>query len=336
MRAAGHRAVVAWDARGVMREVPLGGLTEVPSDRARAGAGGAGGAAPVELRGAAEVVATPDGLLPHRLPAAARAQMPDDFVRLVEQQPAGVRLALRTAARRLELDVRLRRSLSVNRPSGEPGVVPPAQPWDVVVDGAVVAIVRPGDGHGLVEMDYGARRGRWTAAPVETLVVELPPGDKDVELWLPYGEVVTLVALRADDAVGPPAGARGPRWVHHGSSISHGASADRPTGTWTAVAARALGLDLVNLGLAGNAVLDPFVARAIRDQPADLITLKLGINVVNHDVMRRRAFLPAVEGFLDTIREGHPTTPLLVVSPIVCPLVEDRPGPTSIDPASPA
>ena len=124
--------------------------------------------------------------------------------------------------------------------------------------------------------------------------------------------------------------------MHHGSSISHGAGAASALGTWPVVAARAAGLDLVNLGFSGNAVLDPFVARAIRDQPADVITLKLGINVVNHDAIHLRAFAPAVHGFLDTVREGHPTTPLVVVSPLLCPLVETTPGPTSLDPADPS
>ena len=54
----------------------------------------------------------------------------------------------------------------------------------------------------------------------------------------------------------------------------------------------------------------------MRDTPADLISVKIGINLVNTDLMRVRAFGPAVHGFLDTIREGHPSTPLLVVSPI--------------------
>ena len=65
-------------------------------------------------------------------------------------------------------------------------------------------------------------------------------------------------------------------------------------------------VDLVNLGFGGSALLDPFIARVIRDTSADLISLKLGINVVNTDLMRLRAFVPAVHGFLDTIREGHP------------------------------
>jgi hypothetical protein len=90
-------------------------------------------------------------------------------------------------------------------------------------------------------------------------------------------------------------------------------------------------VNLINLGLGGSALLDPFTARALRDTPADLISVKLGINVVNADLMRLRAFGPAVHGFLDTVRDGHPDTPLLVVSPILCPIHEDTPGPSLPD-----
>jgi hypothetical protein len=38
------------------------------------------------------------------------------------------------------------------------------------------------------------------------------------------------------------------------------------------------GVDLVNLGLAGSALLDPFTARTMRDTPADLVSVKIGIN----------------------------------------------------------
>jgi hypothetical protein len=165
---------------------------------------------------------------------------------------------------------------------------------------------------------------------------ELPAGEKTVELWLPHGEQVELLALRTDAPV-EPAPASGRRvWLHHGSSISHGSSADSPTGTWPALAAATGGVDLVNLGFGGNALLDPFLARTIRDTPADLISLKIGINLVNLDLMRLRAFGPAVHGFLDTIREGHPTTPLLVVSPVLCPTHEHTPGPLAADFSGPA
>jgi hypothetical protein len=38
-----------------------------------------------------------------------------------------------------------------------------------------------------------------------------------------------------------------------------------------------------------------------------------------------------VHGFLDTIRDGHPDAPLLVVSPLYCPIHEETPGPGSFD-----
>ncbi len=122
-------------------------------------------------------------------------------------------------------------------------------------------------------------------------------------------------------------------WLHHGSSISHGSNAASPTATWPAVAAALGNVELINLGLSGNALLDPFTARAVRDTPADLISLKLGINVVNADLMRLRAFVPAVHGFLDTIREGRPDTPILLISPIHCGIHEDVPGPSMMDPS---
>ena len=50
----------------------------------------------------------------------------------------------------------------------------------------------------------------------------------------------------------------------------------------------------------------------MRDTPADMINVKIGINIVNADVMRLRAFGPAVHGFLDTVRDGHPGVPMLV------------------------
>jgi hypothetical protein len=100
------------------------------------------------------------------------------------------------------------------------------------------------------------------------------------------------------------------------------------------VAAAAGGVDLVNLGLGGSALLDPFVARVVRDAPADLVSLEIGINLVNTDLMRRRALGPAVHGFLDTVRDGHPDASLLLVSPLLCPIHEQTPGPSAIDPAS--
>jgi hypothetical protein len=119
--------------------------------------------------------------------------------------------------------------------------------------------------------------------------------------------------------------------VHYGSSISQCVEALRPTSVWPALVARRADVDLVNLAFAGEAQLDQFVARDIRDLDVDLVSLKVGINVVTADSMRERAFVPALHAFLDTIRDGHPTVPIVVATPICCPAVEDRPGPTRTD-----
>ena len=184
----------------------------------------------------------------------------------------------------------------------------------------------------MVELDWTDGSAQTRPGPPGTIrFTGLPERDKTVELWLPWNEVTELVELRTDAPVEavPPGGRR--VWLHHGSSISQGAIAASPSTTWVALAAARGDVDLVNLGFSGQALLDPFTARAMRDTAADLVSVKIGINLVNMDLIRRRALGPAVHGFLDTIRDGHPDTPLLVVSPLLCPIQEDTPGPGTFD-----
>jgi hypothetical protein len=278
------------------------------------------------LRGAVETEPTARGLLPHRLPAWARAQFPDPQLLMAEGQPSGVRLAVRTRATVIELDAH------PTRRAYRGGPVRPGGVYDLVVDGrpAGQGGVAGGDVL-LVDLSTGAVT--LEGGSTGTLRFDgLPDHEKDVEIWLPHTESTELVALRADAPLEPTPD-RGRRvWLHHGSSISHGSNAASPRTTWPALAAAAGDVELVNLGFGGSALLDPFTARTMRDLPADLISVKIGINLTNTDLMRLRAFVPAVHGFLDTIREGHPTAPLLVVSSILCPIHEHTPGPAVMDP----
>ncbi|MEU0036540.1 GDSL-type esterase/lipase family protein [Streptomyces sp. NPDC006333] len=277
------------------------------------------------LRGALELERTEQGVLPHRLPARARAQCADGQLAMAEAQPAGVRLVLRTRATVVELDTLPTKRAYVGAPARPDGV------YDLLVDGRLAGHASVAGGNVLtIDMTTGSMRTE--PGPVGTLrFADLPTGEKDVEIWLPHNETTELVALRSDAPVEPVPDRGRAVWLHHGSSISHGSDAASPTTTWPALAAALGGVELINLGLSGSALLDPFTARALRDTPADLISVKIGINLVNTDLMRLRAFTPAVHGFLDTIREGHPTTPLLVVSPVLCPIHEDTPGPSAPD-----
>ncbi|MEU2681356.1 GDSL-type esterase/lipase family protein [Streptomyces sp. NPDC007107] len=277
------------------------------------------------LRGALDLERTEHGLLPHRLPARARAQNTDGQLAMAEAQPAGVRLVLRTRATVVELDTLPTKRVYVGAPARPDGV------YDLLVDGRPAGSATVSGGNTLtIDMSTGSAEA--LPGPVGTLRFDgLSEGVKDLEIWLPHNETTELVALRTDAPVEPVPDRGRPVWLHHGSSISHGSDAASPTTTWPALAAAHGGVELINLGFGGSALLDPFTARALRDTPADLISVKLGINLVNTDAMRLRAFTPAVHGFLDTIREGHPTTPLLVVSPLLCPIHEDTPGPSAPD-----
>ncbi|WP_329211772.1 GDSL-type esterase/lipase family protein [Streptomyces sp. NBC_01708] len=277
------------------------------------------------LRGALDLERTEHGLLPHRLPARARAQNTDGQLAMAEAQPAGVRLVLRTRATLVELDTLPTKRVYVGAPARPDGV------YDLLVDGRPAGSATVAGGNTLT-IDMSTGSAEVLPGPVGTLRFDgLSEGMKDLEIWLPHNETTELVALRTDAPVEPVPDRGRPVWLHHGSSISHGSDAASPTTTWPALAAAHGGVELINLGFGGSALLDPFTARSLRDIPADLISVKLGINLVNADVMRLRAFTPAVHGFLDTIREGHPTTPLLVVSPLLCPIHEDTPGPSAPD-----
>ena len=81
------------------------------------------------LRGAVDVEDTGRGLLPHRLPAWARAQCTDPQLAMAESQPSGVRLVFRTRATALELDTLPTKRLYVGAPSRPDGV------YELLVDG---------------------------------------------------------------------------------------------------------------------------------------------------------------------------------------------------------
>lgn len=278
------------------------------------------------LRGIAEVSRGKHGLKLHRLPSKyAMYHDVDPLTQKVADQPTGARLSLVTAASQIEIVYRaildatadgsyLSPPSTVTLTTGELEMSVAASNGDRRIwDGPVMAGIEEGS-NSIATFDLPD-----TAEP------------RLVDLWLPHNCEIELVALRSNAPM-TPAEMHLPRWVHYGSSISHSMEANEPTGVWPVVAARTLGYELFNLGLAGSANIEQFAARTIAELPADLITLKLGINPVNGRNMTRRTFVPAVHSFLDTVRASHPNTPILVISPIYCEGHEDTPGPSSPGP----
>ena len=287
------------------------------------------------LQSAAEIVGPYDHLVSDdgwvsfsRLPLWTWKQFGVSGLHRWTRFPSGVRLRFRTEASSIALEVHVM-PLTIARVIEEPAVAR----FDLLVDGveaATVPAVKGGqlrlemDGPLVTSEEFIRGEGE------EITFANLKPGVKEIEIWLPAGALVEIRNISADSEILPPTPSEKKKWVHYGSSISQCAETERPLDIWSVHASRLLGIDIRNLGLAGECHIDGFVARTIADTPADFISLKLGINVVNGDSMRERSFIPAVHNFLDTIREKKPTTPILIISPIICPFHEVNPGPTLI------
>ncbi|MBC2601275.1 SGNH/GDSL hydrolase family protein [Puniceicoccus vermicola] len=145
----------------------------------------------------------------------------------------------------------------------------------------------------------------------------LPSGDKRLELWLPQFADFFLEHLEIDDnaSLAVQQDDR-PRWITYGSSITHCRSAQSPTLTWPAIVARDQDLNLTSLGFGGECHLDIQIARLIRDLPADAISICAGINIYGRGSLSARSFAQNLIASVEIIREKHPDTPLLLISPI--------------------
>ncbi|KQX48582.1 SGNH/GDSL hydrolase family protein [Paenibacillus sp. Root444D2] len=152
------------------------------------------------------------------------------------------------------------------------------------------------------------------------LFTNLPGCMKRVEIYFSQKDVVIVKALKVDEGASvTPLPNTQPRWVAYGSSITQCGSAESPAQTWPAIVARNKGWDLTCMGFAGQCHLEPMVARVIRDLPADVISLCLGINVMGGNSLNIRTFRSAIIGLISIIREKHRNTPLFIFSPIYCP-----------------
>lgn len=223
---------------------------------------------------------------PWRLPFPKLALFPPERLQAQAGMPAGVRLTFNSDTRTL------RGSLESD---------PAAQNLDLVCNGDLI----------------GTRN---LSGRADFSFEDLPAGDKRLELWLPQWGGFRLKGLELDDgATLAPAEDPRPRWLTYGSSISQCAEAASPTRTWPAIVARTRGLNLTCLGFSGECHLDGTVARVLRDLPAEVISLCVGINIQGGNSLSERTFAPALIGFIQTVREGHPETPLVVVSPVHSP-----------------
>jgi lysophospholipase L1-like esterase len=107
------------------------------------------------------------------------------------------------------------------------------------------------------------------------------------------------------------------RMLTYGSSITHGAWAMRPSGTYAMRLAESLGVDLINLGFGGGAHCEGQLADYIAGrQDWDIALLEMGINMLGRfevaEYRRRVAY------FVETIAAGNPDKWLICTDLYTC------------------
>jgi lysophospholipase L1-like esterase len=117
-----------------------------------------------------------------------------------------------------------------------------------------------------------------------------------------------------------------PRWICYGDSIAEGWCASEPAAAWPHLAARERGLDVVNLGYAGAARGEIASAEEIASLPAELVSIAHGTNCWTRTPHSAAMLAEGLRAFLAIVREGHPRTPIVAVSPILRADAESEPN----------
>lgn len=241
------------------------------------------------LHGAPYVEVTDELVRIHRLNPDDRRHPPDLWANAL--QPAGARIEFRAWAS--EVAVRLRYPDLGARAGFSPQ--PQVSLW---IDGRRSGLRAPPTSAGDHELRF-----------------DLPVVGGSYVLYLPYLCRAEIVELGVEGRL-ERVPVRRPRWLAYGDSITHGWCASDPALTYPALASRAFGLEHVNLGFSGTARGEPSAAGTIAELPADVISLAFGTNIYKDPDHTRASWRATFETFLDVLREGHPDTPVLVVTPI--------------------
>jgi lysophospholipase L1-like esterase len=213
--------------------------------------------------------------------------------------PAGVRLELVGDAQAIDLAYRTTSGNLGYRGDGA-GIV-----FSVWRAGRKVCEEEAALGDGFIRLGLGS------SAPDVPATVYLPEGMRPI--------VLSLTAVKGEIAPAPDL----PRWVAYGDSMTQGWIASGPAQSWTAIAARKTGLDLINLGYAGAGRGEIVSAEHLAALGADIITIAYGASCWTRTPHSSGMIEEGLRGFLDVVRLEQPSTPIVVISPLLRPDAED-------------
>jgi lysophospholipase L1-like esterase len=150
-------------------------------------------------------------------------------------------------------------------------------------------------------------------------------GPEPALVYLPEGMRPVVLALRGVGGAIAPAPPK-PRWICYGDSIAEGWCASEPAAAWPHALAREQGLDVVNMGYAGSARGEIASAEEIAAHPAELVTIAHGTNCWTRTPHSAGMFAEGLRAFVRIVREGHPQTPIVALSPLLRADAESTPN----------
>jgi lysophospholipase L1-like esterase len=164
---------------------------------------------------------------------------------------------------------------------------------------------------------YIKRDGKWAYAgstvpnakndPI-AVVNEMAPGTKECVLYLPLISIINEIYVGVDSTAtikAMPNPFNGKKVVFFGSSFTHGTSTSRAGMAYPLQLQRETGLDVRSLGMSGNSRLQQSYARVLADCEADAFVFDAFSNSSAEEIEQN------FDSFVKTIREKHPTTPII-------------------------
>ncbi|NKB67377.1 MAG: hypothetical protein GKR89_09980 [Candidatus Latescibacteria bacterium] len=146
----------------------------------------------------------------------------------------------------------------------------------------------------------------------QTFFTGAEPKERELEIYLPLYQTITLHAIGVDAnaSVQPPRPfAQAAPLVLYGSSVAQGVGAGRPAMSYQAILCRRLNLDFINLGFGGAGKAEPEVVQYLNQLKACCFLLDLGKSYGQQDA-------GPYDSMLAAIREQHPSTPIVCITPI--------------------
>ncbi|WP_138752245.1 SGNH/GDSL hydrolase family protein [Paenibacillus sinopodophylli] len=181
--------------------------------------------------------------------------------------------------------------------------------------------------HGVAEVYHGGFQGSYDLCPQHiglsdseivmhaspqlselrqlTQRFDIPYDPSLIRILLPYDCPTLFISLEGDTSPPRPEQTPSRRMLAYGSSITHGGGSVAPSETYAMNTARLLKMDLINLGFAGSAHMEPEMADYIASRDDwEIATLEMGINVIG--TWSPETFAERIDYFIETVAHAHP------------------------------